>query len=174
MLDFDPFAPIVTKPDFNPFKNNIAEREPNNDIEHSLHWTETLSDEVVLQNYLRLEDELSRVKSEFEFAKNAVLEKYKDNISVGTNTLEFDKLELKLVQREQYKIEVADNNQLNLVLQAIANDAEGGVEIASKLFKWKPELNKTVYDNLPFRLKEWLTPFLTLSLSKPTINLKIK
>ncbi|MCW2764036.1 MAG: PaP73 [Marmoricola sp.] len=76
---------------------------------------------------------------------------------------------LKAVFRENYKLEKGD--PLEQALTKIEATGERGKLIAERVIRWKPELSKTEYDQMPDELRSILDTVLTVEPGTPSLEL---
>ena len=160
----------------NPFKPHVEATEPVNDNGNGelKNYVDVVTEEQAINHYNTAEMEYKTAKEKLAYHKDVLFKKFGERVTVGTNNFDVANFELKIVQRENISVEVEDVNTLNQVLQQIAIHSDGGVEVAQQLFRWNPELNKVVYDNLTPELQSLLQPFLVTKLASPTIKIGTK
>lgn len=131
--------------------------------------------DALLVDWQRLKQQREALEEQELIARNKVVAFFFEDITDKAGTENFDiggGYKLKLTFAQRHSVPSAENGKaVKAVMEKLAKLGEDGKFIAERLFRWKPELSKTEYDNLTPSLKRIVQPVVTTKAAQPTIEI---
>lgn len=128
----------------------------------------TMTDDQVTQAWIDAQTALAAAKELEASLRTEVIRRRFADQSVGTKNVELGNgYKLKAVFKQNTSVKT---DQVESVLKRIENSGPEGAFIAERLFKFKPELVKREYDELPAKFRKIVDEIVTTSAATPSLE----
>jgi len=130
----------------------------------------TQTAQSVLQQWEEANTQLQHFKSlELKLRNEYVALASDANKKIGTENIELGNgYKAKIVKKQNYNV---NQNTVNAALDKMENISEEGKLLAERLIKWKAELSKTEYDQLPSQFKVIIDEVITITDGTPSLEI---